>query len=1094
MQERKPVAGKQTAEPFRGRNEQPSGPEPQGFPGSFAQSMLTLQRRHGNRFVQRMVEGGPGWKAYVIEIPPGVRTLQQFLRYAEVRIFGRVIDLAWRTAKAPRAIHEPAKHVGKPIDFKVAPALLEQYGVSTATPETAAESEKAYKGLGPAEREEVDAETDLRYYQSTQDEPGTKIRPGETGKAVVWKSLRDQVLADRQKLAQLPQAVRELLGPSDLTLEHAEVLSRIGEALSQLSADELKAFFVTAPDGLVLTPADFPRLLSLARKLAALPPAARKDYLGRVAASTASLADLEGAIDRYVRFREERETQLEGHEAAARPLLGADDLYTAYRGYKELKKNVALAQALKGSARDKSSAEESYLYLQGRLAESEAALLAGLELKGFDSIPAFEAALASYRAAFRTQAVNLALDVLDRYDHMLYEERRKLQKGAAATLAQGIAASQAPAQFQEYRRQKGIERGALFALGADDYGVDDAAMATYVEAGKAAAAAKKQGEAEVLRGSGNDPLIAERGVDLEKLAGLDAAGVQTYLSELIAERSAKVQAARKEFQENPDRVFKLQDLVDATRTLLGIDPSTIYGRSIQDYIDEEVKGLKLSDVALAGLALALTFLVPGGGWLAAAALVGQAGISTHQAYEAYKDYQEQQRDYELGFLSSEPSLFWVGLAIAAAALDLGVAATVLVKQSAAGLKALKGPMLELSRDSRKLPELLARIEEAKDLDLALKAALKREAQASLAAKEAWKELLGQTGRLNSFLGGAFDPGLAKLFFRALYSSIRRGVNTITRLSADAKFLEIAGDVTGLTGARRAELEAAFEEVKQLVAIGQGKGMDESSLVGFVDRLAINRGKPGFQARLAEEMKAWKPLTPEQRRALDALAAQKREVAALYQDKAEALQRLRDLRARKGKSAEDVAQIRELEEEILDLDPNALPTKDRFVPGAAKERKWGAIADAEKRLADLEAEAARTELTLYDRLRAAAPSEIAKERALKGLAADQVGVLKTLPTKLHADHIVSVREIADMDGFADLPWKDQKAIVDLKENLIAMDGAANASKGDRTWRSWPYARKFYDDATIAAMAKREAAVRDLIQKEIDDRLAKLATGK
>lgn len=1236
MHDRKPAA-KETAEPSRQPNEQSA--EPQGFSGGpgFAQSILALQRRHGNRFVQRMVEDGlkaggdlepgvesaiqrargggqaldaavraqmepalgtdlggvrvhtgaeadrlnravsarafttgrdvffrngeynPGsssgreliahelthvvqqrgapvqakltlgpvddpaereadqvardvlqrspvahgpanvlrrkpaagkarreWEPYYIKIPPGVRTLLQFLRYAEVEIFGRVIDLAWRTADAPREIHTPAKHVGKPILFKVKPEVLKTYGVQKPSPGAKAESDKAYKELGPAERETINAEVDQRYYASTQDEPGSKIGPGEKGKAAIWNSLRDEVLADRQKLAQLPQTVRELLGQSNLLLGHADVLAQIGDALSQLSADELQAFFIRAHDGLVITPADFPRLLSLARKLAALPPEARKDYLGRVDATTTSLADLERAIDRYVEFRKERERQFEEHEAAAQPLLGAEDLYTAYRGYEELRKNVGLARTLKSSARDKASAEESYQFLKDRLREREEKLLAALKHKGFDSIPAFEAALKSYRLAFRTQAVNLALDVLDRYEHMLFEERRKLEKGGAATIAQGIAASRAPQQFQEYRRQKDVQQAALLRMHPDDHYGSMEAAEDYIAARDAAAAAKKQGEAEVIRGSGNDPLIAERNVDLEKLAGLDAAGVHTYLSDLIAERSAKIQEARREFQENPDRVFKLQDLVDATRTLLGIDPSTIYGRSIQDYIDEEVRGLKLSDVALGILAIALTFLVPGGGWLAAAALVGQAGISTYQAYEAYKEYQEQQRDYELGFLSSEPSLFWVGLAIAAAALDIGVTASVLVKESAAGLKALKEPMLDFAGDSRKLPELLARIEAAQGLDLKFKAALAREAQASLAAKEAWKELLSQAGRLNSFLGGAFDPGLAKQFFRALYYSVKRGVNSITRLSADAKFLEIAGDITRMSGAERAQLETALGEVRQLVAAGQGKGMDERSLLGFVDRWAINRGKPGFQAKLAEEMKAWKPLTPEQKRALDALEAQKREVAALYEDKEVYLKRLDELRARKGKTREEIEEIRDLEEQILDLDPKALTRRDRFVPGTKKDDEWSLIKEAEKRLQDLEEAAAKVQLTLYDRLRAAAPSAAAKERALKGAVVDQVGPLKTRPTKLQADHIVSVREISDMDGFADLPWKDQKAIVDMRENLIAMDGAANAAKGDRTWRSWSRAERFYDRSTIEAMAKRESEVRALIQEEIRKR--------
>jgi len=120
------------------------------------------------------------------------------------------------------------------------------------------------------------------------------------------------------------------------------------------------------------------------------------------------------------------------------------------------------------------------------------------------------------------------------------------------------------------------------------------------------------------------------------------------------------------------------------------------------------------------------------------------------------------------------------------------------------------------------------------------------------------------------------------------------------------------------------------------------------------------------------------------------------------------------------------------------------------------------------------------------------SRQAADRALKAPnVEDLAGPLKTKPTLKQVDHIVSVREISDMDGFADLPLKDQREIVNMPTNLIGMDGAANASKGERTWKAWNQASNFYEKSTIKAMAKREAEVRALIQAEIKDRLAKLA---
>jgi hypothetical protein len=229
--------------------------------------------------------------------------------------------------------------------------------------------------------------------------------------------------------------------------------------------------------------------------------------------------------------------------------------------------------------------------------------------------------------------------------------------------------------------------------------------------------------------------------------------------------------------------------------------------------------------------------------------------------------------------------------------------------------------------------------------------------------------------------------------------------------------------------------------------------------------------------------------------MNALARQKSVVSGLYADKEEALESLGQLRAQTDKTAEDLAEIRKLEKRLTELDPHWDPNA-RVRPGQGK----GQIHAAEVTLEAKELEAARAELTLYDRLRAAAPGEAAKERALKGLTADPLGV-KTKPGSLRPDHVVSVREIADMDGFDKLPWRDQKMIADMdglcppdmfgnRSNLMAMDEFANSSKGARSWRSWPQASTFYDDATIDMMIKREAEIRKATQEKIETRLTEL----
>lgn len=1009
-----------------------------------------------------------------VKIPPGTTSVQEFRRYAEVVIFGHVINLPWKANdNLAKRYQNIANHVGEEVTFGFSRTLVTSQGAETAADQTAERStvSQEYKALKGDELGQINDEIDERYYASTGLEPGTKIKAGEKGKEAIWNSFKRQVLADRRKIDALPQDIKNVL------------FSGGGHAPQ-------------------ITPENYSQILRIAQKLTELSPAERQDYLARVNAETSSWDALESAVNSHIEFLAQREKESGENETAAKPLLGAENLYTLYGEYQIALDNLSSVARSRGGGS----------LVQGRMdkvAETKAALLAALKLKGFDSIDAFKNAMEAYRIAFRTQTVNLALDVLARYDHMLFEERKKLQQpGAVAAIVQGIRGSGAAKHYEEAKQSQRVADAV--ALGHDpmdkmNRGRDALEAKKYQdEANKA----RDEAEADVIKGSGNDPLVSERSIDRQTLAGLDAPGAQTYLTKILDERTADVATARTEFKADPDRVFKLPDLIGASQQIQGIDANTIYGKIISDYIKDEAAKHLVSQIAIGILAIALTFLVPGGGWLAAAALVANAGISVFQAYTAYKEYEEQERDYTLHFLSDEPSLVWAGIAIAAAALDLGVAASVVVKESSAALKALKEPMLEFSKleaaTNNDLAKLVSKIEAADGLKAEVKAALEREAQSSLAAKQIMKEM---TGKVFSFAPGA-EVGVAVQGFRVLYYTIKRGFNTIAKLRADAKFIEAIGDITRMTGVERSELETAFEEVKQIVKASQAKSMDEASVLGYIDRWAVNRSKPGFEAKLFEEMDKWKPLTPDQKRTLSALVEQKGRVADLYKEKDALEKELKELSARQSNpetgTPEGRARLLEIRERLGELDPKTkaettrIKVTQRNKEGEIEEdvktvkAKYppGKIELAEESLTKAEKAAAQAQLSLYDRIRVTAPSDAAAQRARKGFTVDQVGPLLTPPKALHVDHIVSIREIVDMDGFADLLWKDQKAIVDMEQNLILMDASANSSKGERTWQSWPQAKNFYGQPTIGAMTKREADVRFMIQAKIKELLPKL----
>lgn len=936
----------------------------------------------------------------------------------------------------------------------------------------------AYNKLEPDDKKKVDEEANARFQARTGRDP-TKLGTSKEDKALALQReyVRDEVLWQRQMIDKLPDDIK-------------------------------KALFAGGADDKVASPASYTQLLNIAQKLAQLTPEQRRDYLARVNAETTSLSEMERSVDTFIEFQRQREEQAQQIDQAAKPLLGGEDLFSLYKSWRTQRANVAGAGATKGAAKDKGQAEESLDILKEQLAKTEAALLEALKKKNFNSIAAFEAAMETYRVSFRTQAVNLALDLIARYEHTLFEGKKKFEAaGSGAVLTQGIAATDASKLYAEAHEED--RKAAAATRNVDPTEKNPNSPRSYLAAKThqdAAQSARERAEKDVIRGSGNDPIVSARGTNREYLAGLDPAAAQAYLRSTIDQRAEEAKKTRDELRLDPEKIFSVPDLVEGCRQIQGIEKTNIYGMIVQDHIDHLDLVHKITALATIVLAIALAILVPVGGWVAAAALVGSAVLSTYQALEAYSDYERDARNYNIGFIQEEPSLLWVGLAIVGAAIDIGVAGSIILKEAAPGLKALEGPLRAYAEGTESAESLIAKIEATDTLRAEVRAAMARELKVAEAAEKAIGNVAGKTFALG--LGGV-SPELVEDAFHALYYSVKRGVNTITKLRKDKQLLQALGDVTRMSGAELHELEAAFEEVKQLVKTGQARKMDDEALLGFVDRWSINRRNADFKSKLLDEMKAWKPLTAEQKQTLNALEKQKSLVSKLYQRKRELLAERDTLVAIQKNPAtrtdENLELLQDINKELRELDPSfaqkttkkAVTTRDssgnevtRYVD-VPIEHPPGKIEIAEGVLAKSEREAQQAQVTLYDRLRAAAPSEKARDVTLKGAAADQIGgsTLKTTPGPLQAEHIVSVREIADMDGFAELPWKDQKAIVDMRDNLIAMDRSANLSKGDRTWTTWPQASNFYEAETIATMVKREATVRKSIQDAIAAKLPK-----
>ncbi|WP_188742450.1 hypothetical protein [Agromyces bauzanensis] len=122
--------------------------------------------------------------------------------------------------------------------------------------------------------------------------------------------------------------------------------------------------------------------------------------------------------------------------------------------------------------------------------------------------------------------------------------------------------------------------------------------------------------------------------------------------------------------------------------------------------------------------------------------------------------------------------------------------------------------------------------------------------------------------------------------------------------------------------------------------------------------------------------------------------------------------------------------------------------------------------------------------LYVIMRAASPSFAARGKVL-GAAYGRDAATGLLPRTgaLAVDHVVPLNEIVRMKGFDALRPERQLEVVNDIRNLRAVDAAANASRGDRSWSAWSQAAIYYDPAALARMRSLEDELRGYIEGRI-----------
>ena len=92
-------------------------------------------------------------------------------------------------------------------------------------------------------------------------------------------------------------------------------------------------------------------------------------------------------------------------------------------------------------------------------------------------------------------------------------------------------------------------------------------------------------------------------------------------------------------------------------------------------------------------------------------------------------------------------------------------------------------------------------------------------------------------------------------------------------------------------------------------------------------------------------------------------------------------------------------------------------------------------------------------------------------------------------RFEADHIVSMKEITEIDGFSRLSKEQQIEILNLKDNFVGLGKSTNSSKGAYSWADWKGHSKMGDVPINVRiqMLELEEQARDALKVAIEERL-------
>ncbi len=520
------------------------------------------------------------------------------------------------------------------------------------------------------------------------------------------------------------------------------------------------------------------------------------DYQSKVSAQYNNPATIEASLKAYIDNQKQKRNDQDKLESVKTKLFGLEDIYKRYIDFSKSSPSITYPSS---TGIPITIENEGYELEKKQLTED-------LIANGFEGgIPEFKNFIERYEVGFENKTAQIGIDYLKQYKHFLYVEQEKLSdERYLESLLAKLKSSGAKQKFDDANSAKNTVSNLSFADKPYSFEIDFKDKMRTNANQKVSEAKNNIKDFKTLT-----PLVIDEGFDSEGFAQCTSTSeIKIFLQNYITRKNEMANNAITKITNNPEHIYELDTLFTTAKQQEQVEENSIYNSILNAKYEKIHQYDVLKAVGLGILSLAIIIVT----WGAATPVVIaggilSAGISIGFAYEAIDEYKTKKDFHDVGLLSDDPSMIWVVLAIAGAALDATALAAVLrsAKPIAAAAKTFNDAE-DAAVALTKLEESLVKIE---GLNAKVQANIVKQAELTVEFRTAAQNFLRAGTTINSGINPAALPELIHL----AEIGIKQGILSFKNFLLELKLMKVIKSVENLTDEELKILKEAFEKAK-----------------------------------------------------------------------------------------------------------------------------------------------------------------------------------------------------------------------------------------------------------------------------------------